>query len=181
MVVKNEKLQYKIVKFLVPQQKNCGIVVAKNMKDHPYNNWQCNTLFVYCQLHTYSKTETFSTHISELWRIQMFINHLIHCTLINKRFIADTTAPFTLCSGQPATCNGDHLFVMQSQRPHLFVVLGIVPWAVAHSRCLKGSARDGVVAATSWVQWGLYSNPLVIRSLLQAANCNALGAIIPGF
>ena len=47
---------------------------------------------IFTLLITYlQQTEILSTHIPEIWRIQMFINHSMHITLINKCFIADTT------------------------------------------------------------------------------------------
>jgi len=48
MGVKNVKLQYKLMKFLVPEQE----IVASRWQNYKepsvWLNWHCNTPFVYC-------------------------------------------------------------------------------------------------------------------------------------
>ena len=95
MGFKHEKLQHnnsEVLGFII---RNRGIVMA-NDKYLPYDRTGNATLNFTLLITYLQQSEIFSTHIPQLWRIQMFINHWNHFTLIHKVFIADTTELWTL-------------------------------------------------------------------------------------
>jgi len=74
MGFKQEKLQHNNSEILDFTTRNCDIVVTNN-KYLPYNRTGKATLNFILLIMYQQQTEIFSTHIQEIWRIQMFINH----------------------------------------------------------------------------------------------------------
>jgi hypothetical protein len=69
---KHEKLHHNSVNSGFTR--NCGIVLTNN-KYLPYDRAGNTTLKFTLLIIYQQQTENFSTHIQEIWRIQMFINH----------------------------------------------------------------------------------------------------------
>jgi hypothetical protein len=68
---KSEKSKMKTSEILGFTTRNGGIVVTSN-KYLPYNRTGNTTPYLCTHL---QQTEIFSTHIIEIWRIKMFVNH----------------------------------------------------------------------------------------------------------